>query len=302
MSKGFELETVPGNWPGEEVIQQLTEHAAGSFIWAKMVVELVRKLGPQAVDHLDNTLSGVELGGVELIYNLYANILFDIFAPLDGKEREASRSILAAIVLAKDPLCKRDLVELLSSNDASAEKTLQSVENAVDQLSCIISVDDSQLLRIPHKSFSDFLFDHDRSLAAMRQVLPSAEDQELRSYLIDHEEDSATMAIACLRLMSGSLTFNACGISTSHRLNDEIPELDVLISNNISTALIYACRFWADHLKHTPRNDRLLGAVQPLLETLLHEKVLYWLETLSLVKAVPSAEKSLTAAAEFLEV
>ncbi len=147
MRKDFE--GVRSDWPGEQVFQRLTEHAAGSFIWAKMVVELVGKLGPQTVDHLEDMLSGVEAGSVGLMDNLYAKMLFDVFAPLDGKERKASRSVLAAILLARDPLRKRDLVELLSSNDASAEGTRQSVENAVAQLSCIISVDDNQLSESP---------------------------------------------------------------------------------------------------------------------------------------------------------
>ncbi len=154
MPKGFE--DMPSDWPGEEVIQQLTDYAAGSFIWAKMVVELVGKLGPQAVDRLEGMLSGIELGSVELMDNLYAEMLFDIFAQLEGKERKASRSILAMIVLAKDPLRKSDLVQLLSPNNSFADETRQLIENAVDQLSCVISVDNHQLLRIPHKSFSRF--------------------------------------------------------------------------------------------------------------------------------------------------
>ncbi len=103
--------------------------------------------------------------------------------------------------------------------------------------------------------------------------------------------------------MNSSLTFNVCEIETSHCLNDDIPELEALISKNISVALIYACRFWAEHLKDSPRNEgHFRSAVQPHLEMLLHEKVLHWLEVLSLVKAIPSAKESLLAAAEFLEV
>ncbi len=297
-----DVKGMPSNWPDDKVVQQLTEYAAGSFIWAKMVVELVGKLGPQAVDCLAGTLSGIEVGSVKLMDNLYAKMIFDIFSQLDGKERKALRSILAAIVLARDPLRKNDLVELLSSKDLFADGTSQSVENAVDQLGCVISVDDNQRLRIPHKSFTDFLLDHDRSLAAMQHVLPSAGDQAIRSYLIDREEDGASMAIACLRLMNGSLTFNICGIKTSYHLNEDIPELDALISKNISTALIYACRFWAEHLRSFPRDDKLLGVVLPLLKSLLHEKFPHWLEVLSLVKAIPSAEELLCAAAGFLKV
>ncbi len=222
--------------------------------------------------------------------NLYAKMLFEIFAPLDGKERKVSRSILAAIVLAKDPLRKGDLVELLSLRDLSisVDDTSRSVESAVDQLSCVISVDEKHVLRIPHKSFSDLLLDHDRSSKAMRHFVPK--DEARLSYLINREADSASMAIACLRLMNASLTFNICGINTSHCLNEDIPELDALISKNINTALIYACRFWAEHLRNIPRDDQLLRVVLPLLKLLLHKKFPHWLEVLSFVKAIPSVE------------
>ncbi len=294
-----DVKGMPSNWPDDKVVQQLTEYAAGSFIWAKMVVELVGKLGPQAVNCLEDMLSGVELGSVKLMDNLYAKMLFDIFSQLDGKEREALRSILAAVVLARDPLRKGDLVKLLSS-PVSVDDTSRSVESAVDQLSCVISVDEKLLLRIPHKSFSDFLLDHDRSSKAMRLFV--LKDEECLSYLINREGDSATMAIACLRLMNGSLKFNICGIKTSHRLNEDIPELDALISKNISTALTYACRFWAEHLRNFPRDDQLLHAVLPLLKSFLHEKFPHWLEVLSFVKAIPSARELLRAAADFLKV
>jgi len=204
------------------------------------------------------------------------------------------------MVLAKDPLRMSDLVELLSSTDSSADETRRSVENVVEELGSIISVDDNKLLRIPHKSFADFVLDHDRSSAAMRRLVPA--DQEILSYLIDRQEDSANIAIGCLTLMNSLLTFNICEIETSHCLNDDIPELEALISKNISATLSYACRFWAEHLRDCSHNEWLLCAVQPHLKMLLHEKVLYWLEVLSLVKAISCAEEALLVAAEFLEV
>ncbi len=291
-----DIKDMPSEWLSEEVIQRLTEFAAGSFIWAKMVVEMV-KLDPIG-RRLENILDGV--GSIGNIDDLYGEMLYGALGQLHGKERNRSRSILAAMVLAKDPLRMSDLVDLLCSTDSSVDETRRSVENVVEELSSIISVDDNKLLRIPHKSFSDFLLDHDRSSAAVSRLVPA--HQEVRSYLVDRQEDSANIAIACLTIMNCSLMFNICKIETSHCFNDDVPELEALISKTISTALIYACRFWAEHLKDSPCNDRYLQAVQPLLKTLLHEKALYWLEVLSLVKAVPSAKESLRAAAETLEV
>ncbi len=215
---------MPSEWPGEDVIRRLTEFAAGSFIWAKMVVEMV-KLDPVG-GRLENILDGV--GSVGNVDDLYGKMLFETLGNLHEKERNRSRSILAAMVLAKDPLRISDLVDLLPSTDSSVDETRRSVENVVEELSSIITVDDNQLLRIPHKSFSDFILDHNRSSAAMRCLVPV--DQELRSYIIDRQEHSANIAIGCLTTMNNSLKFNICGINSSHCLNDDIPELQALMS------------------------------------------------------------------------
>ncbi len=133
--------------------------------------------------------------------------------------------------------------------------------------------------------------------------MPLAGEEDFRSYVIDFEEDNAILAIACLRLMNSTLKFNACRIPTSHCLNDEIEQLELLLSENVSHALVYACRFWAEHLTDASRNDEhLRAAVQSLLKTLLYEKLLYWLEILSLAKSIPLAEKSIQAAVNLLEV
>ncbi len=165
-----QFKDVTSDWP-DEVIKRLTECTGGSFIWLRMIIELAGKLGPQAVDRLEDMLTGRDNVELKLIYNLYAKVLSDIFGKLNGKERKASRSVLA--VLAKDHLRQCDLVELLSSQHSSVDETRRSVTNTVDQLGGLISMDNNQLLQIPHKSFSNFFVDRDSSLAAMRDVMPS---------------------------------------------------------------------------------------------------------------------------------
>ncbi len=59
---------------------------------------------------------------------------------------------------------------------------------------------------------------------------------------------------------------------------------------------------WAEHLKGASCKDEHLRALQPLLRTLLHEKLLSWLEVHSLVNSIPSAERLLQVAVDFLEV
>ncbi len=110
---------IPSEWPGEDVIQRLVEFAAGSFIWAKMVVEMV-KLDP--VDRrLENILGG--LGSIGNVDDLYGKMLFGALGHTAREGANRSRSILAAMVLAKNPLRTNDLVDLLSSADSSTDET-----------------------------------------------------------------------------------------------------------------------------------------------------------------------------------
>ncbi|KLO03707.1 WD40 repeat-like protein, partial [Schizopora paradoxa] len=96
--------------------------------------------------------------------------------------------------------------------------------------------------------------------------------------------------------MCNTLTFNTYGISSSHVLNSKIPQLE-----DEDHTLVYACHYWGEHLKHATRDDSFRAQAQPLLRTFFHQKALFWLEILSLAKAVSSAKKSLGAAREFLE-
>lgn len=284
----------------EETFEELTAHAAGSFIWAKMIVDLVEKSGSVAA--ITGILNGSD--GAGDIDVLYGHLLSDTLGQLDGKRRDAARSFLAILVLVKDPLRKSDLVDLADSNQSSVDERRRWVDSMVEDLSSVISVGDNEVLRIPHKSFSDFLLDDDRSFAAMKRVLTLGQDADARSYLVDVEGDSAKLCISCLRVMNKSLKFNACGIKTSNTINDTLmAEAGGMVSENISSSLIYACRYWAEHLKKCDRNDAHFRALaEPHLKTLLCNNFLFWLEILSLAKAVPSAATSLEIASDFLEV
>lgn len=284
----------PEYWHGEDVIQGLVEKAVGSFIWAKVLVEMVKN---RPDSRLEDIISGDQLGDNGDVDLLYGRLLYETLSPLDEKEREVSRRILATVILAKNVLLKRDLVDLvrLVWDYSSVDEVHQSVENVVDQLRPIFSTDDNQRVRIPHKSFADFYLDHERSVIAMRRLVP--DHTALQSYLPDLEEDKQNLAIACLRFMSSSLRFNLFGIKTSHHFNKEIVSENSLLS--------YTCQYWAEHVESafpSLRTDEEFGVVQSLLSTLLRTNALYWLEVLSVANLVPSADHSLSVAAMFLKV
>ncbi len=102
--------------------------------------------------------------------------------------------------------------------------------------------------------------------------------------------------------MNDRLTFNICRIPTSHRFNDTPPIRDALAANPIPSHLLYACRYWAEHLNalngSTHKPDNILHHLKDFLET----HILHWLEVLSLTNSADRAPHLLSRVERYTEV
>jgi hypothetical protein len=98
------------------------------------------------------------------------------------------------------------------------------------------------------------------------------------------------------------LKFDICGFPTSHAFNDDSPDIDKRIKN-ISTYLSYFCRFWAEHLQEIASETHLNSG--PLLQGLrefLDNRLLCWLEVMSLLGCVDVAATELALLAKWCRV
>ncbi len=109
---------LPSDWPGGNVMRVMMDFAAGLFIWADMVINYIAQ--PAADDPLARlqivlddmkTQSGIEQ--CDQVDILYARIIFEAFQK--STRRNKAKSILAIVLLAKEPLRKSDVIELLST-------------------------------------------------------------------------------------------------------------------------------------------------------------------------------------------
>ena len=100
--------------------------------------------------------------------------------------------------------------------------------------------------------------------------------------------------------MKSELQFNICKFKTSHLSNDDIHDQAIPTNIAIGDHLSYSCRFWTDHLQALPPgpNDEILEEVKDLIQS----RLLYWLEVLSLVKAVDMASPALLLTSRWLKV
>jgi len=56
-------------------------------------------------------------------------------------------------------------------------------------------------------------------------------------------------------------------------------DIQATAKSTIPPLVSYSCQYWADHLVHTPADETLMEAV----EFVMYEKLLFWLEAMSLL-------------------
>jgi hypothetical protein len=142
--------------------------------------------------------------------------------------------------------------------------------------------DESSPVRPLHTSFRDFLIDKDRA----------------GIFFIDVSVQHRNLVFSCFRVMKTELRFNICGLKTSYLHNNELMTYHARNEDAITAHLSYACRFGTDHLVVTNFDKDLADEVRELL----HERLLFWLEVLSLEKAIKMASKGLLSIVEWSKV
>ena len=266
-------------WSWQRVLDVLTAHAAGLFIWAETVVRFVEQGLP--VERLDLVLKG-DLGGGDDITKLYRQVLDLSFPHANGRTLEVFKHVVGTIVLAKRPVLHEDLPQLVL-------ESASSVKFILDKLSSVISIGEmDKCLRIGHLSFSEFLCDGQRCP---------------KEFLINRDRGSRKLAIACFRLMKDKLKFNICDLESSDLLNKDVHDLGQRIEKKISTDLMYSCRFWSAHLRDImvdSEDDN--GFLIKEVDHFLCHRLLFWLEVMSLMKDVGAANIALLTLASWIQV
>jgi hypothetical protein len=261
--------SLPPDWPGSTVIKELTGQAAGLFIWAKTLVEFVHLGEPQEqLLHIQNGVIGE--GDMAV---LYRQILETSFKSPSPKLATWFCTIAGAIIVAKAPLSRQDIIHLL------AIEPLSMLDNILMGLHSVM--DSGDVLRFSHQSFVDFLVDSE-SCPPMFLVIEASHNKDLLQ--------------ASLHAMEIGLQFNICQLATSHICNNDVPNLHSLIKNKIPTHLVYSCHFWADHLQATIFDLKVFEAVKEFF----HTKLLYWMEVLSLIKEMNTAMHALALTANWM--
>ena len=276
-------ESLGSDWPGKKVVEDLTNIAAGLFVWAETVVRFIER--GIADEQLRLILAGDFGDGQDNVSKLYSQILQFHFGLATSSALESFNAVVGSLVLAKVPLLRTDLKYFLGMNMKET-----SIDYILNKLSSVILIGEDGLIRVGHLSFTEFLLD------------PKRRPQFV---LIDPAMQHQTLGLRCLQLMNHSkdgVKFNICNLVTSHLRNHDIDDLSLRIRTFISSRLLYACRFWADHLRGAKDVIRDRPSVLKQLREFLFVRFLYWLEVLSLTGQVRLALGALPNATQWTGV
>ena len=238
-----------------EALDYLVPHAAGMFIWATTVADFLQKNPEQRLHILKKREQERGADRFEELYSLYSTVIRTSFHDLEEKEIQEFTSVIGATIFAKQPLDDTMLMKLPGVD------TLKFIRDSL-----VSVIDSGPILRFHHRSFEDFLLSD-----SFRRYLPKLSGVQNRS-LHEHQ-----LAVLCLRTMASSeLHFNMCNLKSSNVRNMDITATD---KSAISPLVSYSSQFWADHLVQNQCEESFINTVK----FMMHEKLLFWIEAMSIL-------------------
>jgi len=254
----------------------------GLFKWARLACEFIKshKGGFTPMERYESLVSVSPGEGKGLLDEIYLTILRDIIKD-DPKVRARFHSVMQQILWTQEPLPVQSLNAMwrnFPNNDLSEVKAILNPMGAL--LSGIADV--STPVCALHASFHNFLTDPAWSM----------------EFAIKMEDVHCQIAWACVQVMQTGLCFNICQLETSYLPNSKVTDLDWQVHKYIPAHLSYACRLWAVHVQEVQFGRNLAQE----MELLLKDKLLFWIEALSLLKVLNVVPAHLATIASWLEV
>ena len=255
------------DWPSSSEINILCEKAAGFFIYASTVIKFVsskNRIPAQQLNLITSVPQSTSYEGRSGIDILYTQVLEQAVDDVDADDEEFYshfRTVVAAVLLAFNPLSVKALSDLLGVSGIST--TLRSLHSLL-----LIPTREDTPVCIFHKSFPDFLMDQRRCKDNRFFINPS----------INHMK----ILLSCLNLMRERLRKNICGLD-DHAILSEIEDLSNRQKDHIGDALEYACCFWTKHLLRVPGSGPGVVEVQAAIDRFFTTCLLFWIEILILI-------------------
>ncbi|KAI0027259.1 hypothetical protein K488DRAFT_32940, partial [Vararia minispora EC-137] len=277
---------------------KLASAAGELFQWAAVACKVV---GPRALrsrtERINMIIRGEMGTALDKLDSLYFTILSDRFPDPDDTSARRFRFVMSMILGCIDPpgLSQDSLTVFAQFTPPDPQAAIQDIQpkeliqGVIHGLGSLISNVDDRNSHLPlsllHQSIREFLTSERRSGV----------------YFVDISNIHNTLSHACLKILLDSgegLRFNICDLETSHRRNTDIPDLDSIVQKHIPGHLRYASLNWDLHLIRAPCTAEFGTQVKRLLK----DKLLFWLEILSLTGHMKYAVQALGATQKWLSV
>ena len=267
------MRSISKPWPSHGSMESLVMKSSGLFVFASTMLEFIDDEGDNPNRRLETVLN-IECRSGELMFapldQLYKEIIYA------SSYNDTTRSVVGTITLLFDPLPLDEVEVLIGLRRGDGWLAMRRLHSIF-----IVPDDQGKPVLIFHSSLHEFLTNAHRS----------------GEYFVDSPKQHVNITHFCLELMTKTLKRDVG--------NMEDP-LNLSLGDNrrrkqdahISGALQYACRYWASHLLLGPSNSDLLNTLHKFGFT----SILYWVEALSLIGALDSAQASLQRASEWLAV
>lgn len=258
------------DWADATVVDQLTKHAAGLFIYAATTCRFVQQGKKFADRRLVTILDQSRTAASEperQLDEIYELVLSNAVSPDYAADEEDDAFAQLRLVLGSlVTLWSSPTIEDLSAfTQISAKDIAETLENLHAVLDLTEGVDSRVYLH--HPSFRDFLTDPMR-----------CKNSRLR---IDRAESNRTLAHACLHIMTRSLK-RYIGDSNLPAKPGPPPGMcgeDRLdLSRQGLTKHAYSCRFWQTHLNMMRDKPHTVAEFEGILWSFLSMHFLHWLE------------------------
>src|SRR6266702_1908158 len=260
---------------------ELAKRAEGLFQWAAVACGYILKppgsfgfSKKKSIQHL--LRPSADYPGQDPLDELYKEVLEGYF--IYPAARLLFRSVVGQLIATFEPLSIRSLTTLrqhTSGDEDDDNAVVEMLRHLGSLLSNVNSADESLPVVPLHTSFRDFLTNKEKSgdfFASLRDA---------------HRQ----LAHSCLGLLLKDLKFNVCNLESSYLANRDVKDLNSRVDKHIPPALLYACRFWDDHLEHIDFETDLFVKIGSFFE----KKLLFWLEALSLTSNVGLAPAACSA-------
>ncbi|KAK0734728.1 heterokaryon incompatibility protein [Lasiosphaeria miniovina] len=244
----------------------LRSKADGTFLWVALVVQ---ELGGEDIEswHVLQIVEEVPLG----LDGMYDRMLNEV--KRHKRDSELCRRILSTVTAAYRPLHLAE-IGVLSGLPEHITKSTENVKRIVAKCGSFLTVRDNQIYLI-HQSATDFLLDMGTQQAPrdpFEWVFP-----------LGREDLHHNILLRSLSAMSAVLRRDMYSLEMP---GSSIDDVQTPSSDQLATVR-YSSVFWVNHLRDSISNkDTLQRNTLDAVQTFVEWKYLYWLEALSLLRAM----------------